>query len=189
MIDCNWDNPGDNPYRGGVAQAVARYNLPKAVQYELIAKAERLRPDAVLTITKDDAVATTGETFKIKDMHYGKKTLCKGEVQRSAWADWHVEHAMVYCAQGTCIAVPLVCHNVSLLERVSPERGIPRISDNDWRQGGDRHDDDFWSGHKHDKDKDKKDKVHHVPEPSTVWLVGLAAAAMGYARRRAVSKG
>jgi len=178
-INCSWDHPGVNPYRGGVPAAVARYNLPKNVEYELIEKARQVRPDSVLTITKSGAISAAGDQFELTNMHYGKKTMCKGDVKRDAWLPNHEEVALVYCAKGTCIAVPLICHNVTLLRPVTQQRDIPRISDSDWlrnRQGPGK------------KDEEDKDKPRSIPEPSTLLLVAAALLILKLRMKRKLVK-
>ncbi len=119
MIDaiCTWNSPGDDPYRGPVAASVAaavdRYGLPVQVKAELIRKARLLQPDAVIVITRDGISSADGTATDLRDMHYGKGRVCAGPVVRSRWRDDQAETALVYCAQGQCIAVPTICGNVA----------------------------------------------------------------------------
>lgn len=174
-MECDWNKPGHNPYRGTVAEAVARYNLPKNAQYEIIEKARQVRPDATLTISRDGALSTTGDQFSLTNMHFGKGSVCKGEVRRNTWADTHREIALVYCSGEHCIAVPIICHNVTLLRPVEGLRDVPRISDTDWLL------------HRGVPAPEPKatPTVHTVPEPSTYALFGIGALALVLTRRTA----
>ena len=127
---CNWSNPGADPYRGPVeptvAAAVARYEFPKPVQAQLVAKVKRLDTDAVLRIGKAGLYSPTGTAANLRDMHFGKR-LCSGPVHRPRWKADHTEVALVYCVQAYCIAVPVICGNVSRIDFDPAKKKEPDI--------------------------------------------------------------
>lgn len=172
VVGCSWDHPGANPYRGPIVQsvkaAVARYGLPVETQYLLVEKARTLDVTATVVITREGIESHDGVATNLRDMHYGKGRICKGEVLRTRWADQHAETALVYCARGECIAIPTICGNVSRIDftpaavlGVRGERDdLPR----------------FWQG--------RLPMQHNtVPSPSTVSLVLLALAVTLIVRR------
>lgn len=159
IVDCTWNSPGVDPYRGSVAAAVARYNLPEPVRAVLVEKARTIKFDSILTITRDSARTNFGDAYVMSDMHYGAGRVCAGAVARSAWSPTHVERAFVYCSGGYCIAVPFICRNVTLLTPIEYQSG---------RAYG-------WP------DADKGDptpsnEVHTVPEPGSLYLAAIALA-------------
>ncbi len=127
---CNLNNPGADPYRGPVeptvAAAVARYEFPKPIQAQLVAKVKRLDTDAVVRIGKDGLYSPTGTAANLRDMHFGKR-LCSGPVHRPRWKADHTEVALVYCVQGHCIAVPVICGNVSRIDFTPEVKKEPDI--------------------------------------------------------------
>jgi len=118
---CHWNKPGATPYRGpvmqSVSQALARYtDIPADAAAQITSKARLLQPDTLVTITRDGVESPDGTATNLRDMHYGKDRLCAGPVERSAWKDTHAEPAFVYCSGEHCIAVPIVCGNVSRID-------------------------------------------------------------------------
>ncbi len=118
-MDCNWDNPGADPYRGPVtatvAAAVARYDLPPLVRADLVAKVRNGLADGAVWIHRDRIDAGQWATASdLRDMHHGRPgRMCPGPVSRAGWAADHAEPALVYCSGAECLAVPVVCGNVS----------------------------------------------------------------------------
>jgi len=159
IADCTWNSPGVDPYRGTVAAAVARYNLPEPVRAVLVEKARTIKFDSILTITRDGARTNFGDAYAMRDMHYGPGRVCAGNVDRSRWSADHIERAFVYCSGGYCIAVPFICRNVTLLAPIAPQ-----------------------SGHAYgwpdtDKGGPAEDKaIRTVPEPGSLGLAAIALA-------------
>lgn len=119
MIDtCNWNSPGDDPYSGTARAAIMAYaQIPKATRIALVARAEAATPDY------DDIVFVDRESIRgrreyypdISSMHFGGKGRLCGSVTRSNWDDKHVESAIVFCADGWCVARFSVCNNWSII--------------------------------------------------------------------------
>lgn len=171
-VGCSWDHPGANPYRGPTVQsvkaAVARYGLPVETQQLLIEKARTLDVTATVVITRDGITSQQGEASNLRDMHYGKGHICKGEVLRTRWTDQHAETALVYCARGECIAIPTICGNVSRIDFVPTAAASARSERGDLPR--------FWQG---------TPRTHNtVPSPSTLSLVLLALAVTSIVRHR-----
>lgn len=173
---CSWANPGAAPYRRGpatntVAAAVARYGFPLDVQVELVRKERRIEQDAVVTITKQGMYAPNGTATNLRDMHW-RNGLCRGTVDISKWAEGHSETALVYCVREHCIAVPIVCGNVSRIDFKPhpPKEPLFRA----WEKP--EHETPPWL---------KKVPPHRgtIPEPSTLLLVGAAVLAAGVMAR------
>lgn len=122
VAGCAWERPGFDPYRGPVAEKVARaadrYKFDQATKDLLVSKAKTLNADAMVTITRDGLHSTQGEASGLRDMHYGADRMCPGPVVHQTWAANHTETAFVYCARGECIAIPVVCGNVSRIQFV-----------------------------------------------------------------------
>ena len=154
---CSWDNPGADPYRApvgpSVAAAVARYNFPKPVQTALTAKVRRMDSDALVKIGRDSLTSATGTATNLRDMHFGKDRVCLGPVLRSKWEASRTESALVYCEQGYCIAVPVICGNVSRIDYTRTPKKEPDVR--------------AWEG---------PVKPRPVPEPGSLVLVSLALA-------------
>lgn len=161
-MTCSWDNPGADPYRGPVettvAAAVARYEFPKPVQAVLVAKVRRLDNDAIVRIPKDGLYSPTGTAAGLRDMHFGKDRMCSGPVARTKWTADRTEVALVYCEQGYCIAMPVICGNVSRIDFTRTPRKEPDV-----RSWGPAF---------------PPIAPLEVPEPGTLTLAGLALALM-----------
>lgn len=163
-MDCTWNSPGADPYRGPVtatvAAAVARYDLPAPVRADLVAKVRNGLADGAVRIHRDRIDAGPwAAASDLRDMHHGRPgRMCPGPVSRAGWAPDHVEPALVYCSANTCIAVPVVCGNVSRVTWAPLPGREPTLT---------------------------APVVHHVPEPGTLALV-LAALAAAWRRARPV---
>ena len=114
---CSWAHPGANPYRGDPVAVLADFELPPETRDKLRALMRAKRPTDTATITRDDIVGHDGGYTDLREMHSGHGRVCRGAVDRSAWRARRREHAAVYCAEGACVIVPAICHNVSLVSR------------------------------------------------------------------------
>lgn len=117
---CSWANPGANPYRGVPAAVLSDFAMPDDTRARLRALMLAHRPTDVAVITRDDIVGEHGYT-DLREMHSGHGKVCRGPVDRSSWSARRHERAFVYCADGVCVIVPVICNNVSLVTR-KPER-------------------------------------------------------------------
>jgi uncharacterized membrane protein YgcG len=118
---CSWAHPGANPYRGQPPAALADFPMPEQTRRQLRALMAAQRYTDVVTITRD-GIAGQRHYDDLREMHSGHGQLCHGRVDRSAWSATHEERGLVYCVDDTCVIVPTVCNNVSLVTR-KPEEG------------------------------------------------------------------
>ncbi len=117
---CVWGQPGRNPYRGTVEQALRSAALPEEVVQAVAARVRSGQPVDRLDIRNDGVHAlASGRVFSAQNiaMTYGK-TLCLST--RVNFVAGHSEAAALYeatTASGRTIAVmvPEVCGNVSVL--------------------------------------------------------------------------
>jgi hypothetical protein len=117
---CVWGQPGRNPYRGTVEQALRSAALPEEVVQSVAAQVRDGQPVDRLEIRNDGVHAVaSGRVFNAQNiaMTYGK-TLCLNT--RVNFVAGHRESAALYeavTASGRVVAVmvPEVCGNVSVL--------------------------------------------------------------------------
>ena len=115
---CSWAHPGANPYRGDPVAVLADFAMPEETRRQLRALMVAHRYTDIATITRDDIVG--GERYgDLRDMHSGRGQTCHGAVDRSEWSDQLKELGLVYCVGETCVIVPTVCNNVSLVTRLT----------------------------------------------------------------------
>jgi PEP-CTERM putative exosortase interaction domain len=168
---CMWTNPGAAPYRASVVEsttaAVANYDIPQYAKAELVAKVRRLEPDALVVITRDSLYSSQGKAYNLRDMHWGSG-VCYGSVNRSKWREDQAESAFVYCSDNHCIAIPIICGNVSRIDFV-PNK--PKEVPFRW-----------WEGDLLSK------PVYNVPEPSTAALVAVGLLIAVISRRNKCNK-
>lgn len=114
---CSWGNPGHNPYTGGAAAAIDRYtDIPAAVRSTLKRRMEEGQSDDKVSITRDHIAGKYQYDPAIRDMHFGKASVC-ATVTRDKWAETRNEPGAVYCVDQHCILVPRICGNVSRVSR------------------------------------------------------------------------
>ena len=113
---CSWAHPGANPYRGAPEAVLADFAMPDDTRRQLRALMVARRYTDVVTITRDRIQGQHVYT-DLRQMHSGHGVVCHGSVDRSAWSAKHEERGLVYCVGDTCVVVPTVCNNVSLLTR------------------------------------------------------------------------
>jgi hypothetical protein len=149
IASCDWSAPGQNPYRGDPVAALNSYNLPKEVKDTLTVKMKARAYDDVAIIDNINIYGKS-EYGNLRGMHFGAGRVC-AEVNRSRWGD-RIERGLVYCSGITCVIVPTVCNNVSLvtkLEVTEPKKPsvLPPM-----RKGG---------------------QVNQVPEPGFLFMLAL----------------
>jgi hypothetical protein len=121
MPSCSWDRPGVNPFVGDVVAAVDRYqDIPANVRETLKKRMTARQYDEIATI-KRDTVQGAYRYADLRDMHFGKGTICQS-VTRERWKPDTQERGLVYCEDGHCIIVPTVCRNVSRVTRVPMQK-------------------------------------------------------------------
>ncbi|MYM22555.1 PEP-CTERM sorting domain-containing protein [Duganella sp. FT135W] len=117
---CSWDNPGHNPYTGSTAAAIDRYtDIPEAVRSTLKRRLAEGQSDDKVDITRDGINGKYQYGAAIRDMHFGRASVC-GTVTRSKWSASRSEPGAVYCVDQHCILVPRICGNVSRITRNAP---------------------------------------------------------------------
>lgn len=115
--NCSWDNPGHNPYTGSTAAAIDRYtDIPAAVRTTLKRRMEEGQSDDKVSITRDHIAGKYQYDTAIRDMHFGKASVC-ATVTRNKWTESRNEPGAVYCVGEHCILVPRICGNVSRITR------------------------------------------------------------------------
>jgi len=117
---CSWAHPGANPYRGDPVHALADFQMPDETRRQLRAMMAAHKTTDIVTITRDDILGAQAYA-DLREMHSGRGQVCHGAVDRSAWAPTRRERGLVYCAGDTCVIVPTICNNVSLVSR-KPDR-------------------------------------------------------------------
>ena len=113
---CAWTQPGANPYRGDPVRALADFRMPGETRRKLGEMMRAHQSTDVAVITRDDIQGRQDYT-EMREMHVGRGHLCHGPVDRSTWTPDRRERALVYCADDTCVIVPTICNNVSLVTR------------------------------------------------------------------------
>jgi hypothetical protein len=114
---CSWDHPGHNPYTGGAAAAIDRYtDIPEAVRSTLKRRMQENQADDKVSITRDHVAGKYQYDPAIRDMHFGKASVC-ASVTRDKWTETRNEPGAVYCVGQHCILVPRICGNVSRVTR------------------------------------------------------------------------
>lgn len=117
---CSWDRPGHNPYTGGAAAAIDHYtDIPAAVRSTLKRRMAEGQSDDKVSITRDSIAGKYQYDPAIRDMHFGKASVC-ASVTRDKWSENRNEPGAVYCVEEHCILVPRICGNVSRVSRSAP---------------------------------------------------------------------
>jgi hypothetical protein len=113
---CSWAHPGANPYRGAPTAVLDDFAMSDETRRQLRALMTARSYTDVVTITRD---RITGQHVygDLRQMHSGHGQVCHGSVDRSAWSATHEERGLVYCVGETCVVVPTICNNVSLVTR------------------------------------------------------------------------
>lgn len=126
--DCSWDNPGADPYRGNVSDAVDYFiEIPKDIRTTLKTRITAHQPDEEVAITKYAVRSYTGAFYSpvISDMHFGPNLVCNS-VTRHRWPENMVQPAEIYCEGRYCIIVPRICGNISRIERADKLYELPK---------------------------------------------------------------
>ena len=127
--ECSWSNPGANPYRGTISDAVSFYlDIPAATREALKARITAGQVDELVEITKYSVRSPTGAFYSpvINDMHFGPNLVCN-TITRSRWPENMVQKAAMYCEDKYCIIVPFICGNISRIERADRLVQLPKV--------------------------------------------------------------
>jgi hypothetical protein len=152
MFDCDWNSPGFNPFRGGnIEAAISSYGFDDVAKRELVYKIQKGYNDATVFITKEDIKSAFGKASNLRDMHFARNSRCTGSVSRTSWSNSDVQPALVYCHKTDCIAVPIICGNISRIDYVP-----------------------FVSSPKKEGISQERKPINNIPEPSSIFLVALA---------------
>ncbi len=120
---CSWDHPGTDRYTGSIPAAIGAYGFPQATQQALIAAFEARQFNDRVVITRDEIRGEHGYEPEVRAMHFGSRGVICGTVTRARWAAGHVERALVFCAEGECLAWPSVCGNLFRITPRAPAAG------------------------------------------------------------------
>jgi PEP-CTERM motif len=183
---CVWGQPGRNPYRGDVEQALRSAALPEEVVRSVAAQVRDRQPVDTLEISNSGVRALgSGRVFDARNiaLTYGT-TLCLGS--RVNFVEGHVEKAALYeaaTADGRVMAVmvPEVCGNVSVLGQSDERVRYERLNG----ARADAADGARWMPavlHGPQADGAAAGSLHDVPEPGTLSCVLAALGALGVVR-------
>lgn len=128
MIDsCDWNTPGHDRYTGSIAAAVASYkDIAAPTRAKLLSMMERHTYTDQVTIGRD-SIRGARSYSDLRDMHFGASKRC-ASVSRTGWAQSMSVRALVYCADGECIAVPSICGNISRVTMFSSPVVAPTMA-------------------------------------------------------------
>lgn len=124
---CEWRAPAQDPFAGDVPDAVDDYtDIPAPNRARLKARMKAFAYDDIVSIRRSTIEGNFRYEPALLDMHFGTRRIC-GKVTRNSWHPDHEQRALAYCEDGHCVAVPLICRNVSRIVRKSAvtARGVP----------------------------------------------------------------
>lgn len=113
--NCDWSDPGANPYLGNRATAVAHYkHMPAEIRDVLAARVAGRRHQHIATATADGITDTDGNRYDdLRLMYFGRNSLCH-TVTRLDWPRDLVVRGLVYTEQGHTVIVWTACGNPSV---------------------------------------------------------------------------
>lgn len=122
---CSWDRPGQNPYMGTMAEAVARYKDIPAHDRAMIIKAiNEKKYDDIVLITREKIIGATDYRPEITNMHFGNGTICK-TTSRKGWEHSRIERALVFSTPNVTVMIPTICRNVSIIYKDEHPKPFP----------------------------------------------------------------
>lgn len=116
LVVCSWLHPGADPYTGSIDDAMQRMGVDRRARAEIALKIEAHHADERLAIGARYVESESFEFGPFMEMSSGRDGLCYG-IDRYGWVPGHVELGNLFCAPdgSTCIAIPDVCGNPTLL--------------------------------------------------------------------------
>jgi hypothetical protein len=124
---CEWRNPGADKYVGTTDAAIDRLQaIPASARAALKAKlnlsaAAKLRAaEAHVLLTHHHIASPDGRKWMAQDMNGGNGQIAWGPMTRATWSKDQMERALVFCAEGYCVAWYSVCRNVSRITPIDP---------------------------------------------------------------------
>lgn len=184
---CAWGQPGRQPYRGSVEQALLAARLPAEVVRQVAAQVRAHQPEDRLSIANDGIRAErSGEVFDPQRvaLTFGM-TMCLGS--RVNFPAGHVERADLYLARDAAgrrhaVMVPEVCGNVSVLSSGGVAPGVlPTALADDGTLVVTADDTPALRAAAASASPPER---HSVAEPGTLYGVGLGLALLVLLRRR-----
>ena len=126
LPSCSCDEPGANRFMGDVVAAVDRNtDIPGPVlglvlvlvRAKLKLRMEARQYDEIAAIQRDFVTVERKYGLGIGGMRYGQGQLCR-TVTCAKQTNGRVERGQVHCESGHCLLVPIVCRDVSGIERL-----------------------------------------------------------------------
>lgn len=162
----DWSEPGYNKYTGPLNKAINSYqDIPGDVREKLIAAAEKREFSEIVVIDKTGIRGQKWEYINLRQMFFGSGIRAE-KVERLYWEPGREERGFVYTVGGYSILVPFICRNVSRVDH-QPLTSEPYIPPNPITP----------------------QTVNSVPEPSSLFLAGIAGVACFIFHRRNLIKG
>jgi hypothetical protein len=110
-----WDHPGADPYTGGKAAAVMRLGtIPEDTRRTLAMMVDGRFGGVHTTWTSGGE--SSGRFGHLRAMNFGNGRIHPGPIDTSGWTPGHTEGAMVFCADGHCVAWFARCGNIAIVD-------------------------------------------------------------------------
>jgi hypothetical protein len=120
---CVWNDRGLHRVTVPVSPLVDHYpDIPKATRDKLKQRIDRFQYDEMVVISRDGIKSDVFTYSGMQYMHFGNGQKVCGEVKTDHWAPGDIERAMIFCQDGHCLALPLVCSNLARVTRFEPVR-------------------------------------------------------------------
>lgn len=169
LDNCDWTNPGLDSFRnGGGNLGDAIYRLPIDIEdkRKLTTLVEKKDYVEMATITQKGIEGFYYKYDNLRYMAFGRNKICRNV--KMNWEPARVERGLVYCTPKVCVIIPTVCNNISLIDRHQrTEFKIPDPIPEERSQ-----------------EKEILVLTNKVPEPGSMFLLGIALAALIFTRAK-----